>query len=94
MKQRRCPLIQLCPRCGEMRSNHGPDPWACPVDDGVIVALKKYRDANGSRWKARLCEEWGKGTITDDGLARAKIQIGPRRLYKIDLDRTTTKEQA
>jgi len=88
VKKRTCPKIQTCPRCGEMKGLHPRgDIYACPVDDVVVAALRKFKDANGKRWKALLCEEWARGTL-DEGLARAKLQIGPKRLYKIDLDRT------
>jgi hypothetical protein len=86
MRKRRCPKIQLCPTCGEMRGNHPRGLYECPVPEAVIAALRAFRDKHGPRWKAKLCELWMQGEDADDTLLRqARNMIGPRRLYKLAL---------
>jgi hypothetical protein len=92
MKQRRCPNIQTCPTCGVMRIHHpGNRLYDCPIPVAVTDALRRFAAANGSRWKAKLCEAWEKacagiGDMDERTLLQqARNSIGPRNLYKIKL---------
>jgi hypothetical protein len=83
------PPIQLCPKCGSMRIHHpGARLYECPVTADVLDALRRYRDANGKRWKSLLTKAWEDARQVldmDPALLRAKSLIGPRRLYKVTL---------
>lgn len=85
MKQRRCPRIQLCPKCGRMKIHHPRgDLYDCPVPSEVIQRLREFKQANGIRWKAKLRALWTSGQ--DEGLLRqARNMIGPSRIDKIAL---------
>lgn len=89
---RRCPKIQLCPTCGEMRVHHYAKTgslYDCPVPKEVTEALRRFAAENGPRWKSKLCDHWQKACadISDMDerclLQQARNMIGPRRLYKI-----------
>lgn len=89
MKKRRCPNIQRCERCGQMRINHLPQMTSirdCPVPDEVLAALRIYRRENGKSWKSKLTNAWTAGHNLGQELQQAWNMIGPRRLYAIDLD--------
>ena len=82
---RRCPKIQLCPTCGQMRVHHPDGYHVCPVPKDVTEAIASFAYLHGKRWKFALVRLWTSGK--DDGLLRqARNMIGPRRLYKITVD--------
>lgn len=86
MKQRRCPKIQLCPTCGELRTFHpGNRLFDCPVPVAVIDALRRWKATHGKRWKAALREAWLQEEDLGCELQQARNMIGPRRLDKIKL---------
>lgn len=82
---RKCPRIQNCPTCGQMRVHHpNNDYYKCPVRPEVIAALKAYKGANGVRWKSKLVAEWQSGNCSQE-LQEARNVIGPRRLHKVKI---------
>lgn len=85
MRQRRCPKIQNCPICGQMRVFHpNNDYYTCPIPTEVIERLRQFKAENGVRWKSKLRALWTAGH--DDGLLRqARNMIGPNQLDKIKL---------
>lgn len=85
-----CPRIRLCPTCGRMRVHHPAGLYACPVPAEVTRALRRFRAAHGTRWKAKLLGVWQAACAAvpepDRGpLQQARNLIGPANLYKIDL---------
>jgi molybdenum cofactor biosynthesis enzyme MoaA len=85
MKHRRCPKIQLCPRCGQMRCHHPGGLYSCPVPETVLDALRAFRAGHGRRWKSKLCHLWQSSAPRSPELQQARNMIGPRRLDKITL---------
>lgn len=72
-----------CPRCGTVRLLH---PFGgCPVSHAVSMAVIDFRNANGTRWKAKLRDAWNRGDSLGPELDEAKRLIGSKRLYKLGL---------
>jgi hypothetical protein len=82
---RRCPKIQLCPKCGQMRVHHRLGLYDCPVPNSVLDALRKFKNAHGRTWKLALREAWTQGKDLGVDLQQARNMIGPTRLDKIKL---------
>lgn len=80
-------MNQLCPQCGRMRRWHTNGLERCDTPAEIVDALRTYRDQNGSRWKAKLSDAWMRGDDLGQSLQLARNVIGPRRLYKLRLDR-------
>lgn len=91
IRGRKCPSIQLCPTCGEMRAWHTGGLYVCPVPAEVTSSLQRFKDSNGRRWKSILRAHWENACqdVSDINerslLQQARNLIGPRRLDKITL---------
>lgn len=86
IRGRKCPRIQTCPTCGQMRVWHpGNDLYNCPTPKEAIEALRRYKAANGTRWKAKLKAAWKAKEDLGPDLEKARVAIGPHRLHKITL---------
>ena len=82
---RRCPRIQRCPLCGQMRGNHPSGRlYDCTVPPEVTEALKAFARQHGKRWKSVLCRLW-ETAEAGELLQQARNIIGPRRLYTISV---------
>ena len=55
---RTAPKIQLCETCGRMRCHHQMGYYKCDLPADVIDALRRFKAANGPRWRAKLRGHW------------------------------------
>lgn len=72
-RQRRC---RYCDKHG---GDYGQHSGAC-LPPEVLLELYEYAQANGSRWRSRLREEWFQG---GDVLRYLRNAVGPSRLHRI-----------